>query len=164
MAQNNVPTPEQQSTEVKDSSKWPIQRIVFVSAGVLGALIAVVLVVGLLLAFSSEFEVTALRIQYIRNLFMIVLTFEGILIIGAIAILIVQLSRLINMLKREVKPVLTTAQETVKSARGTVDFVSENAVSPIIRTSSFMSGLAVVLRDIGGIRRAIRRTKLDAEK
>jgi hypothetical protein len=131
---------------------------------VLGGIIAIVFVVGVLLAFSGELEITALRIQYIRNLFMIILAFEGILIIGAIAILIVQVARLVNMLKRDVKPVLTTAQETVKSAKGTVDFVGDNAIRPIIRTSAFMSGLGVVLRDVGGIRRAIRRTKQNGQK
>ena len=164
MSQTNPPTPPASSTETKTPSKWTVQRIVFLSAGVLGGIIAIVFVVGVLLAFSGELEVTALRIQYIRNLFMIVLAFEGILIIGAIAVLIVQVTRLINMLKRDVKPVLTTAQETVQSAKGTVDFVGDNAIRPIIRTSAFMSGLGVVLRDVGGIRRVIRRTKQNGQK
>ena len=164
MAENVQSVPPADSTEVKPESKWTAQRIVFLSAGVLGAIIALIFGIGLLLAFSGELEITALRIQYIRNIFMIVLSFEGILIIGAIAVLIVQITRLVNMLKRDVKPVLTTAQETVNTAKGTVEFVGDNTVRPIIRASAFMSGLGVVIRDMGGIRRAIRRTKQNGQK
>ena len=157
MAQNVQSTALTPPAETK--SKWTIQRIVFLSAGALGAVIAIIFGLGLLLAFSSELEVTALRIEYIRNIFMVVLGLEGILIIGSIAVLIVQITRLVNMLKRDIKPVLTTAQETVNTAKGTVEFVGDNTVRPIIRTSAFLSGVGVVIRDVGGIRRAIRRTK-----
>ena len=157
MSQNVQPTAAPPPTETK--SKWTIQRIVFLSAGILGAVIAIIFGVGILLAFSGELEITALRIQYIRNIFMVVIGLEGILIIGSIAVLVVQITRLINMLKRDVKPVLITAQETVNTAKGTVEFVGDNTVRPIIRTSAFLSGVGVVIRDAGGIRRAIRRTK-----
>jgi len=159
MAQNvpaAVPVPP---GEADTKSKWTVQRIVFLSAGILGAVIAIIFGVGLLLAFSGELEITALRIQYFRNIFMVIIGLEGILIIGSIAVLIVQIARLVNMLKRDVKPVLTTAQETVNTAKGTVEFVGDNTVRPIIRTSAFLSGMGVVIRDVGGIRRAIRRTK-----
>ena len=158
MAQNVQPNAQTSPTE-KPKSKWTVQRIVFLSSGVLGGVIAIIFVVGLLLAFSGELEITALRIQYIRNLFMIVIGLEGMLIIGSIAVLIVQITRLVNMLKRDVQPVLTTAQETVNTAKGTVEFVGDNTVRPIIRASAFMSGVGVVFRDVGGIRRAIKRTK-----
>ncbi len=158
MSQNVQPTAQTSPTE-KPISKWTIQRIVFLSSGVLGGVIAIIFVIGLLLAFSGQLEITALRIQYIRNLFMIVIGLEGMLIIGSIAVLIVQITRLFNMLKRDVQPVLTTAQETVNTAKGTVEFVGDNTVRPIIRASAFMSGVGVVMRDMGGIRRAIRRSK-----
>ncbi len=158
MAQNVQSTPQTPPAETKPKSKWTVQRIVFLSSGILGGIIVIIFVIGLLLAFTSELEITALRIQYIRNLFMIVIGLEGMLIIGAIAVLIVQITRLFNMVKRDVQPVLTTAQDTVNTAKGTAEFVGDNAVRPIIRASAFASGLGVVIRDVGGIRRAIRRT------
>ena len=164
MSQNVQSTAVTPPAEAEKKSRWTIQRVVFLSSGVLGAIIAIIFVIGLLLAFSGQLEVTALRIQYIRNIFMVILGFEGILIIGSIAVLIVQITRLVNMLKRDVKPVLTTAQETVNTAKGTVEFVGDNAVRPIIRASAFMSGVGVVLRDVGGIRRAIGRTKQNGQK
>jgi hypothetical protein len=163
MSQNVPLTAQTPATDVKPKSKWTIQRIVFLSSGILGAVIVIIFVVGLLLAFSGELEITALRVEYIRNLFMIVIGLEGILIIGSIAVLIIQIARLVNMLKRDVQPVLTTAQETVNTAKGTVEFVADNSVRPIIRASAFASGVGVVLRDVGGIRRAIRRTKNGAK-
>jgi len=163
MSQNVPLTAQTPPVEEKPKSKWTIQRIVFLSSGALGAIIVVIFVIGLLLAFSGELEITALRVEYIRNLFMIVIGLEGILIIGSIAVLIVQITRLVNMLKRDVQPVLTTAQETVNTAKGTVEFVGDNTVRPIIRASAFASGVGVVLRDVGGIRRAIRRTKNGAK-
>jgi len=160
MAQNVQSAPQTPPVEAeKPKSKWTVQRIVFLSSGILGGIIVIIFVVGLLLAFTGELEITALRIQYIRNLFMIVIGLEGMLIIGAIAVLIIQITRLFNMVKRDVKPVLTTAQDTVNTAKGTAEFVGDNAVRPIIRASAFASGLGVVIRDVGGIRRAIRRTK-----
>ncbi len=164
MTQAVSTTPPIEPTQTEAQSPWTVQRIVFLSAGVLGGVIALIFVVGLLLGFTSELEVTATRIEYIRNLFFIVIGIEGILIIGSIAVLIVQITRLINMLKRDVKPVLTTAKETVDTAKGTVEFVGDNAVGPIIRAGGFMAGLGVVVRDLGGIRRAIRRTKQDEQK
>ncbi|MCA0452965.1 MAG: hypothetical protein LCI00_03190 [Chloroflexi bacterium] len=159
MSQTALPTPAVEATTTEKQSTWTVQRIVFLSAGVLGGIIALIFIIGLLLGFTSELEVTATRIEYIRNLLFIMIGIEGILIIGSIAVLIVQVTRLINMLKRDVQPVLTTAKETVDTAKGTVEFVGDNAVGPIIRAGGFMAGLGVVFRDVGGIRRAIRRTK-----
>ena len=164
MSQNVQPTATTPAAEAAPKSKWTIQRIVFLSAGILGGVIAIIFGVGVLLAFSGELEITALRIEYIRNIFIVVIGLEGILIIGSISVLIVQVTRLVNMLKRDIKPVLTTAQETVNTAKGTVEFVGDNTVRPIIRTSAFLSGVGVVIRDVGGIRRAIRRTKQNGQK
>lgn len=164
MSQNVQPTATTPAAEAAPKSKWTIQRIVFLSAGILGGVIAIIFGVGLLLAFSGELEITALRIEYIRNIFIVVIGLEGILIIGSISVLIVQVTRLVNMLKRDIKPMLTTAQETVNTAKGTVEFVGDNTVRPIIRTSAFLTGVGVVIRDVGGIRRAIRRTKENGQK
>src|SRR5262245_42082944 len=118
MSQNVQPTATTPAAEAAPKSKWTIQRIVFLSAGILGGVIAVIFGVGVLLAFSGELEITAQRIEYIRNIFIVVIGLEGILIIGSISVLIVQVTRLVNMLKRDIKPVLTTAQETVNTAKG----------------------------------------------
>lgn len=155
--ESSVPTPAAETEQ--DSSGMSIQRIATIGAAALGGLIAVIFLIGLLLALFSSVEITAARIQIIRDIFLIILGLEVLLIIGALAVLIVQVARLFNLLGSESKPVLQNAQATVNEARGTVSFVGENVTQPIIRTSAFMAGAAVFLRELGGIRRAIRSTE-----
>jgi hypothetical protein len=146
--------PENLNSE-RQSQSWSVQRIIVMVASLLGGIIAIAFVVGLLLSLSSPLEATALRIQYLRNIAVIVLALEGILIIGSIAILIMQITRLINLLKKEVRPVLANAQSAVDSAKGAVEFVGDSVAQPIIQTGAFLAGAKVLIRDVGGIRRAI---------
>jgi hypothetical protein len=136
-----------------------IQRITAISASVLGGVIVITFLIGLLFALFGSTEVTASRIQIIRDIFLIVMGLEAILIIGALAVLVVQAARLINLLNSESKPVLQNAQATVNEARATVSFVGENVTQPIIRTKAFLAGARVFMREMGGIRRAIRHTE-----
>ena len=59
---------------------------------------------------------------------------------GLLIFLIIQLQRLIRMLREEIKPVIDSTNETVSTVRGTTTFVSEHLVSPIIEASSFFAG------------------------
>jgi hypothetical protein len=140
-----------------DNKSWSIQRIGVVSAGVLGGIITVIFVIGLALALLSDAEATAARMEIIKNTFIIIMTLEALLIVAALGILIVQVARLINLLQSKTRPVLDNAQEAVNSAKGTVEFVGDNVTEPLIRTGAFLAGARVFLRDVGGIRRAIRR-------
>jgi hypothetical protein len=141
----------------KKQGGWTIQRIVTIAAVGLGGIIVVLFVIGLLLALFSDAEVTAARVQVIRDVFIILMALEFILIIAALAILILQVARLINLLQNEVKPVLDNTQETITTARGTVEFVSKTVARPVIATGAFLAGANVFLREFGGIRRAVRR-------
>ncbi len=154
-----VPEPPMSSPPPETSTGWDLQRIVYGVAGGLGAIILLPFLVGLILAFTGNLEATALRMAYFRDLFVIVLVLEGILILAAIAVLIVQVSRMINLLKREARPILTNIQETTHTARGTVEFVGKNVSEPVIKASSFVAGASVFIREIGGIRRALRKDK-----
>ena len=89
-----------------------IQRITVISASVLGGVIVITFIIGLLFALFGSTEVTASRIQIIRDIFLIVMGLEAVLIVGALAVLVVQAARLINLLNSESKPVLQNAQAT----------------------------------------------------
>lgn len=147
--------------EVQPKSGWTLKRIVMIAAGVLGGLIILLFILGLLLALFSNVEATALRIQIIRDIFLIVMALEFILIILALAVLILQVARLINLLQNEIKPILENTQDTVNSAKGTVEFVSTNVTRPIVRAGGFVAGTSVLIRELGGIRRAIRHNGKD---
>lgn len=148
------PTPDQSSSEAGKN----IQRYVYLGAGGLGAIILVLFLIGVVLAVLTPVESTGARLSYIRNILIIVVVLEGIVIIGAISTLIVQVTRLVNLLQRESRPILHDARQAVQQARGTVGFVSETATAPIIRTGAFLAGVRVFAREVGGIRRAVRRT------
>lgn len=161
MTEPQIPA-EQPPTE--STSKWTIQRVAVLGASVLGGILVVIFLIGLALALFADAQPTAARMQVIRDIFIILIGLELILIVASLAVLIVQIARLITLLKSETKPILENAQEATRSAKNTVDFVSTNVTQPIVRVSSFMAGARVMLRDVGGIRRAIRRTTTKEEK
>lgn len=130
--------------------------IIFAAGGLLGAIV-LLFIVAVVLALTTNLEQSGNVIRLIRDLVIIFLALEGVLIIFALAILILQVAKLINLLQTEVKPILENTQETVKTAQGTVKFVSENALAPIVRVSGFIAGTSVLLRELFGIRRALRR-------
>jgi hypothetical protein len=144
-------------------NRWTMQRIIMIAAAALGGVIVLLFVTGLLLALLSDVQATAPRIQIVRDIFIIVMSLEFILIIGALAILILQVARLVNLLQNEVKPVLENTQEAVNSAKGTVEFVGNNVTEPVVRVGSFLAGAGVFVREVGGIRRAIRRNGKEKE-
>lgn len=132
--------------------------IIGVAAGLIG-LIVLLFVAAVIIALTSDLDASGDFIRMIRDLVIIFLALEGILIVMALAILIFQVAKLINLLQTEVKPILENTQETVKTAQGTVQFVSENALRPIVRASGMVTGIAVVTSQLFGLRRAIKRTQ-----
>lgn len=158
MAQQSEPTAAQppQLETTKKQSNWTLRRIVMVAAGVLGGIIILLFVIGVLLALFTDPETTAASIQIIRDVVIIIMGLEFILIIVALAILILQIARLVNLLQNEVKPVLENTQTTVNHAKGTVEFVSTNVTAPIVKTGAFLAGAGVFIREFGGLRRAVR--------
>ncbi|MBZ0302353.1 MAG: hypothetical protein K8J31_21580 [Anaerolineae bacterium] len=128
-------------------------------AGVLMGIVALVFLLGLLLALFSDVDQAAPRVQIIRDIFIIILALQGIFVIGALAVLILQIARLINLLQNEVMPILKNTEETVNTARGTVEFVGSNLAEPVIRVNGFLVAISVLLRELFGIRRALRRTQ-----
>ncbi len=125
-----------------------------------GALIGVILLVfasGVLLALLTNAEQTAPRIQIIRDIFLIILSLQGILIVVALAVLVLQIARLINLLQNEIKPILENTQETLTTAKGTVEFVSKNVAEPVVYVNGFLAGVLVLFRELFGLRRALRR-------
>lgn len=76
-----------------------------------------------------------------RDISIIILAVESIVVGVMLAILIIQLQRLIKMLQEEIKPVIDSTNETVSAVRGTTTFLSEHLVSPIIGAAGYVAGL-----------------------
>jgi hypothetical protein len=77
----------------------------------------------------------------VRDIFIIFMALESLLIGAALVVLIIQLASLINLLQNEVKPILKSTSETVNTLRGTTEFLSENLVEPVIKLNSYLAGL-----------------------
>jgi ABC-type sugar transport system permease subunit len=146
---------EAAASDSAETSRWPFQRVVkYIAIGVV-ALIVLMFLFGLLLALLTNVEATAPRIQIIRDIFIIILALQGILVVLGLVVLIMQVARLVNLLQNEIMPILEDTKDTVSTARGTVEFVGSNLTEPIVRAGGFLAGTRVLIREVGGIRRAV---------
>jgi len=82
----------------------------------------------------------------VRDLAIIILAVESLVVGIVLIILILEVRSLANLLRDEIKPILDSADETVRTVRGTTTFVSDTFVNPMIRASSFATGVAQALR------------------
>jgi hypothetical protein len=151
---------DQEFTPAAVSPQIPLTRIVIAVTVVLVLVVAGVVGIALLIA-QGDVERWAAIMQIFRDIFIVFLSLQGILIIVAIAVLIVQIARLVNLLQNEISPILKNAQETANTAAGTARFVGENLSEPLIAFSSFLASLSLFLREAGGIRRALTHIEPD---
>jgi hypothetical protein len=88
----------------------------------------------------------------IRDIFIIVVAFETLVIGAALVVLLIQLASLINLLQNEVRPILQATNETVNTLRGTAEFLGESVVEPVIKLNGYLASLQRVL-ELMGIKR-----------
>ena len=82
-----------------------------------------------------------MNLSSVRDLSIIILAFESIVIGILLGVLVVTLTKLIRMLRDEVLPILYSTQETLGTIRGTTTFVSDRVVQPVVKVSSYTAGL-----------------------
>lgn len=82
----------------------------------------------------------------VRDLAIILLALESFVIGIVLIVLIWEIRNLAKLLRDEIKPILDSADETVRTVRGTTTFVSDTFVHPMIRVSGFASGILQALR------------------
>ncbi|MCI0474892.1 MAG: hypothetical protein L0Y55_01475 [Anaerolineales bacterium] len=82
----------------------------------------------------------------LRDLAIILLAVESLVIGVMLIILIWEIRNLAKLLRDEIKPILDSADETARTLRGTTVFVSETFVNPMVRASSFVTGVGQALR------------------
>ena len=88
----------------------------------------------------------------VRDVAIIVLAIESIIVGILLAILTIQVSRLVRMLRQEIRPMLDATQETVGTVRGTATFLSEHLVSPVVNIAGTISGLRQAAKTLAGFR------------
>ena len=146
MAETATPTPvpppppltaEQRAVQAQALRK---QRLIVaaIAAGVIILVIAIILAVyGLTLNPGLT--------QNLRDIFIIFMALESLIIGAALVVLIIQIASLINLLNNEIKPVLEATNETIATLRGTTQFLSENLVEPVVKLNSYVAGLQKML-------------------
>lgn len=105
-----------------------------------GLLILALVVVGLVLLLQPGTDTGR-----VRDIFIIFMALEFLLIGGVMVILIIQLARLTLLLQNEIKPILDSTNETANTLRGTTVFLSEHLVEPVLKLNQYMAGLNKIL-------------------
>ena len=104
---------------------------------IIGGLLLVALVVaGLVLLLQPGTDTAR-----VRDIFIIFMALEFLLIGGVMIILIIQLARLTLLLQNEIKPILESTSETANTLRGTTTFLSEHMVEPVLKLNQYLAGL-----------------------
>ena len=138
-----VPTPQFEETTTTKEAEGRSKRIVTI---IIIGVVALLALLGLAIYFLLQPGTPTDRI---RDVFIIVVALETLVIGVALIILIVQLASLINLLQNEVRPILTATSETVNNLRGTVEFLGENAVEPVIKLNGYLAGMSSVIELMG---------------
>ncbi|NPV41906.1 MAG: hypothetical protein HPY72_11275 [Anaerolineae bacterium] len=123
------------------------------TAAIILAIVAVILLVGVIFGIVVLSKQNADTTGRVRDIFIIVLALESLLLGVALVILVIQLAVLTNLIQNEVKPILASTKEAVSTIKGTSKFISDRAVKPIITASSFMAGSRKLFEIIGFIKR-----------
>ena len=102
-----------------------------------GAVLILAVIVGLVVLLWRSGPANT---GQIRDIFIIFMAFESLLIGVTLVILMVQLATLINLLQNEIKPILDSTNETVNTLKGTATFIGTNLAEPIITLNQYMAG------------------------
>lgn len=158
-------TPQSQTDQQPDEQEGRsiVFWVVLAMVGIVG-LFVVALIVALVAALLGDPASVADWVGIFRDLFIILLAMEGMVMGIALIVLVIQLAALINLLQNEVQPIVDNANETVSTVRGTAQFMSQNLVEPVVKVSALAAGIGGVLREVLGIRRALNEAGQDGSK
>jgi len=119
---------------------------------VLGVVFVLALVIAALV-FLLHPSTSAEYVARIRDVFIIIMALESLLIGAVLVILIFQIAKLTNLLQNEIKPILDSTNETVSTLRGTSEFLSDKLVEPVMKINEFAAGLQRLFEVLGMVRK-----------
>jgi hypothetical protein len=126
-----VPSPQPEPSLTPEQRRWVI-------IGIVGFVVAVIALFAAVYWMVNNEEKT----RVLRDIFIIFMALESLVIGVALVILMIQLARLTNLLQHEIKPILENTNETVNTVRGTAIFVSENIVDPVMKLNGYIAALS----------------------
>lgn len=134
MTEEITPVPDRDS-EIAAANKVNVRLY-----AILGSLFLLILIAGVVLAIIAMVQNPA-STENIRDIVIIFVAVESLLIGVALIVLVVQLARLTDLLVNEVQPILDATNETLGTIRGTTRFLSENLVRPVVKVNSSFAAL-----------------------
>ena len=134
--------PPQQHAELREKERKQKMIVTSIIAGI----VFILVLLGVAIFFLLQ---PATPTDKIRDVFIIVVALESLVIGVALIVLIVQLASLINLLQNEVRPILHATSETVNTLRGTVEFLGEEVIEPVMKLSGYLAGLKRMLELMG---------------
>ncbi|MCD4685137.1 MAG: hypothetical protein K8S97_04285 [Anaerolineae bacterium] len=153
---NDQPAQEEENSDGRGVTFW-----LAVGGGAIAGSFILVLIIAIVLAIVIDSEGAANWVAIIRDLFLIMLAMEGMVIMLALIVLILQVAALVNLLQSEIKPIVDNANETVSTVKGTAQFMSQNVVEPVMKWSAITAGVGGIMREALGIRRSLRNASKD---
>lgn len=144
------PTPQPQLTPEQIAAKAEAEKqqraiMIWSIVGVVAIIALLATAIYFLLRPQTDME----TVSKIRDVFIIVMALESLLIGAALVVLIVQIASLVNLMQNEVRPILAATTETVNNLRGTAEFLGENVVQPVIQLNGYLAGLQRVIELMG---------------
>ncbi|MCX6072599.1 MAG: hypothetical protein NTU91_17395 [Chloroflexi bacterium] len=108
--------------------------------------VAIGLAVLAVILVASGFAVAAMlrspdQTETIRDIVIVFMAAEALVIGLALVLLIVQIARLTALLQNEIRPILMSTQETLDTVRGTTAFLGNNLVDPVIKANSALAAV-----------------------
>jgi len=138
MEQNHpLPTEIVVDEKIKSDSNEKNSRSKTILFVILAIVILGLVIFAIVSLFQSDLETTS----RVRDIFIILMAFESILLGVALIVLIIQVAILTNVLQNEIKPIINTTNETVNNLKGTTEFLSNKLVEPVIKMNEYMAGL-----------------------
>ena len=125
------------------------QKTTLIIIAVITILFLIGMTIGVIYLAKSNVQVTS----QIRDIFIIILVLESFLIGAALIILIIQLAILSNILQNEIRPIISSTKETIRTVKGTSQFISEKAVRPIVTIGGLLAGGRKLFEIVGFIRK-----------
>jgi hypothetical protein len=141
----NQPTSQFAAEKIPAQSEQDQKMKRIMIAVIVGAIILLILL-GVAIFFLLQPGTPTDRI---RDVFIIVVALESLVIGVAMVVLVLQLASLINLLQNEIRPILHATNETVNTLRGTAEFLGESVVEPVIKLNGYMAGLYRMLELMG---------------
>lgn len=142
----NTKTEQQTSPPIQPAAHEPAKESQTGRKAVIFLVIGAVLIVGIVVtALVLLLNQSADTTSHIRDIFIILMALESLVIGVALVILIIQLAILINLLQNEIKPIIHSTNETVNTVKGTAEFLSNNLSEPVIKLNEYMASFKKLL-------------------